>query len=293
MLSVRVPRLSLTIIDHVASAASPPDSEVVVRAPDGRAVGYGWKNGSETLLKVPGIAVYSLKERECEVVATADHLATPTPDDIRETFEKLALPLFLQSAFGFEAFHASAVHVPNAGVVAFCGVSGTGKSTIAYGLAARGFEPWADDAVVLKVAADAIRCVSLPFALTLRTPASAHFGSRAGPPLLGRHSRHDPKTLALGAVVVLRPSTDVRAAQIDTVRAADVLMTLLPHAFCFRPSPNERMRELMSNYLELASRVPVLLARFAPSLARLEGLLDAIERELAVLERRSTHSQTS
>ena len=56
---------------------------------------------------------------------------------IAEAYWHAALPLVLQ-ARGSEVLHASAVLTPG-GVVAFCGTSRSGKSTIAYGLHRRGY----------------------------------------------------------------------------------------------------------------------------------------------------------
>ena len=59
-------------------------------------------------------------------------------------------------AHGDEAIHASAVLLGDA-VVAFCGRSQTGKSTVAYGLHRRGCRVWADDTLVFDASADIAR----------------------------------------------------------------------------------------------------------------------------------------
>src|SRR5829696_203522 len=67
-----------------------------------------------------------------------------------------------------ETLHASAVVAP-AGVVAFCARSATGKSTLAASLHRRGYDLWADDAVVWTPAGSR----SLTFPVTPPSTASA------------------------------------------------------------------------------------------------------------------------
>ncbi len=81
---------------------------------------------------------------------TSSHFPTEaSPDSIEDTYRRGVLPLVLQLR-GHEVLHASAVSTAS-GLLVLCGVSGTGKSTFAYGLSRRGYPLWADDAVVLDI----------------------------------------------------------------------------------------------------------------------------------------------
>src|ERR671935_59558 len=63
---------------------------------------------------------------------------------------------------GREVLHASAV-ITARGVVAFCAVSTTGKSTIAYQFSRRGYGIWADDALAFDGADRGVTALWLPF----------------------------------------------------------------------------------------------------------------------------------
>src|SRR5205823_1705698 len=86
---------------------------------------------------------------------------------VDDLFRTAVVPLALQ-VFGYEVLHASAVRTES-GVSAFCGLSGTGKSTVAYGLSRRGYPLWADDAVVFSAVDEGTtHCFRIPFAFHLR-----------------------------------------------------------------------------------------------------------------------------
>src|SRR5690606_18461649 len=90
-----------------------------------------------------------------------------------DAFTRLIQPLILQ-AQGLPALHGSATTDAD-GAVVFCGLSGHGKSTLAYALARRpGFSQLADDAVVLRPAGPTAFVVApLPFRPRLRPPSAA------------------------------------------------------------------------------------------------------------------------
>ncbi len=105
--------------------------------------------GSGTLrVDLPDLASFSY-ERGAGHVRAIPHRPL-SPGFILDTYHHCVLPLILP-ALGTEVLHASAV-VGARGVAAFCGVSGTGKSTLAVALARRGYAIWADDAVAVDIA---------------------------------------------------------------------------------------------------------------------------------------------
>ena len=96
-------------------------------------------------LRFPGLADFTISGDGREVAAV------PAPDLDDATLEHLqlnqVLPLAL-SAQGIPVFHASGVEMAS-GAVAFLGVSGRGKSTLATHLALRGAPLLTDDGLVL------------------------------------------------------------------------------------------------------------------------------------------------
>lgn len=95
-------------------------------------------------MHLPDVAAFRLG---MEVVAFP--LPSAPPEPASDAFERSVLPMALQ-ALGGEALHASGVLGPS-GLVALCGDSGTGKSTLACALNAYGYLFWADDAVAFEV----------------------------------------------------------------------------------------------------------------------------------------------
>lgn len=215
------------------------------------------------------------------VLAVADE--GRDPEVVRDAYRRSVLPLVLQSR-GLEVLHASAVRAPH-GVVALCAVKETGKSTLAYALSRRGHPLWADDAVVVDTAAEPVAAHQLPFGIRLR-PASAAFFARD----VGAAAVPDDSTGAqpgsnfadgvpLAALYVLvRDEAVVEGAEVRPLSAAAALTSVLAHAYCFSLQDVERKGQMMTQYLDLVSRVPVHEVRYGTGLDRVPAILDAIER---------------
>src|ERR1700752_257607 len=140
---------------------------------DGDAVvAYGYRTHEGFWLELVGVATYGFRPDNREVVAFLDD---GVPESrVVDGFERAALPLILHVK-GQEVLHASGVLMP-AGVVAFCAVAGTGKSTLAYALSRRGYPLWGDDAVPFVVAEEGITTFRLPFRVRLLKESVVHFG---------------------------------------------------------------------------------------------------------------------
>ena len=190
---------------------------------------------------------------------------------LEDLYRRSVLPLALQ-AVGRETLHASAV-IGSAGVLAFCGARGTGKSTVAYGLRRRGFEQHADDALVLTIGDDEITTVSLAFAPRLRPDPAQLFGAAADATPAGGGGAAQ----RLAAIFILRPDVQRDTAPaIDRLSPTDALPAALAHAHCFDTENPASRRRLLQNYLEIAARVRILTVSYRPGLERLELLLDTI-----------------
>jgi hypothetical protein len=249
------------------------------------------RDGGELWLEVPDVAIFHLPV--ASAVLTAIAADSVDSDAVLDAYYGTALPLVLQATRGLEVLHGSAVLVPTQdSVVAFSGLSGSGKSTVAYGLVGRGYSQWADDAVAFRVDdADCVTAVGLPFTVKLREGASAYFDSvGVGGSSEGRAAvveDFESRRVRLGAVFVLQPLDQGRPGEgetkVERLAPPDALRGLLPNAFQdrFQPQAHERRRETLSAYLELVASVPVLSARWPRDFGRLPELLDEIERWLA------------
>jgi hypothetical protein len=253
---------------------------------DGAVDMYGWRDGADFWIDLPGIAQFRFRPSSDSVVPF------PEPDTDRETildqYLGTALPMAMHVLLGYEALHASAV-VSRSGVVAFCGATEVGKSTVAYGLATRGYAQWGDDAVAFSTATNRRpTSLSLPFRTKLRPASAEYFRGEPVAPQPFDLDAHEWREAPVGAVCVLRPLPSNGAEPVvDVVRlaAAQAIREVLPNAYRFRPEASERRRQTIRSYLELVARVPVFSLTYTKKFAVLPKLLDlveeAVEREAA------------
>jgi len=225
---------------------------------------------------VPGVARFGVHGPSDAVEAIP--YASAAAEEIDDVYNDSVLPLVLH-VHGAEVLHASAVHSPQ-GVVAFCAVSGTGKSTIARGLSERGYPLWADDAVAFEVSGPAVNAVSLPFRMRLRPDAASFFArDRVARRIdLGGSDQLD-RSASLAALCVLKrePGLTSGGVAVRTLQASSAFPALLEHAYCFSLLDAERKRRMMERYLVVSARVRILEIRFAAGLEHLPSMLDRIE----------------
>lgn len=268
----------LTLITPPAGAPARPapsesDAGVTVwRDNDGAVAGLGSSNGSEKWIHLPGVGAFRFEAGSSEVVGFP--LASADGALMLDAFNRSVLPLALQ-ALGQEVLHASAV-VMSDRVVALCAVSGTGKSTLACGLARRGYPLWADDAVRFDASSVPIRAAPLPYSLRLR-PASAAYFAAGGD---GGTEGLPPATAAqadLGAILVLERSEPGTEPALSRLTGSEAFTAALTHAYAFDAEDKERSARMVESYLELVDRVPVLRLTFPPGLEGLPQILDLVE----------------
>lgn len=264
----------------------------VWRDVDSRIVAWGYSSGQERWMHWPRLATFRFTAAGSAI--TAFPAPGANPGHIADTCLRSVVPLALQ-ALGREALHASAVLGPS-GVVAFCATSQTGKSTVAFGLARRGFPQWADDAVVVEMADDrrsraehGIEVSPLPFAVRLR-PQTAEFYAageismeRMTPgvpePAMRIMPARTPAPLAVICILERKPAAAFSGAvDIRRLEASESFVGLLAHAYCFDPADPERKASMLRHYLEIAARVPIFHVTVSDDLSRLPAALDAIAR---------------
>ncbi len=242
---------------------------------DSRLIAWGHSEGREHWMHWPGLASFRFAA-DCRDI-TAFPAPGAHPDIIADTFLRTVVPMALQ-ALGREALHASAVLGPR-GIVAFCAASQTGKSTVAYGLARRGYPQWADDAVVVEMTNGTPAVSPLPFVVRLRPESADFYGASQFPTATAPVVPASAPAPLTCVCILERGVSDCRTAvQINRLEASQAFVALLAHAYCFEPAHADRKASMLTHYLELAARVPIFRLSLGDDLARLPAALDTIAR---------------
>src|SRR5262245_38695845 len=271
--------LGLTIHDGDEAEFHEPALKSVRQWEDvtGAVCAIGYVGAGAHWIRWPGTATFRID-------ATGHLHAFPDPHAdaarVRDVCRRLVVPLALQ-ALGYEALHASAVRFAT-GLAGICGDGRTGKSTLAYSLARRGHQQYADDMLVLDVCTDEVRSVQLPFDVRLRPEAAAFWGfqpnrsdSQAVASIDPPHAGAD-SIVPLAALFVLR-RMDRGEPIAERLPAATAWTALLANGYWFESADAEERGRLVRHYLTIAALVPVYELRFAPGLDRLDAVLDCIE----------------
>jgi hypothetical protein len=277
-LGAGAPLLELVPAGTLALVSPDASDAAVVRRCDGRGAvcALEYATAGHHWIHVPAVATFRLGG-DARVTAVAQPGASP--DAVRGTFSRLVVPAALQLS-GLEVLHASAVLTPR-GVVPFCAVSGTGKSTIAYALSRRGgYRLWADDSVYLRLSGRVALAVPMWFRSRLDRSAAAFLG--AGPaasPADSGAPASEPVPVRALCVLERRPGGDiVRSARLGPAAA---FPAVLAHAHDFGLEHPSRKRRLIRGYLGLARATPVYQVLFRGELTDLPAVLDHLEGLLA------------
>ena len=249
----------------------------------GGIVACGFAHGGVRWMYWPYLASFRFDLQDGFITA----ITTPSAplDVVWDTYRRSVLPMALHVA-GFEALHASAI-VSNGNVVAFCAVSETGKSTIAYGLHRRGLPQWSDDAVALRTDSG-VEATPLPFEIRLRDESRTFFGVAIPDPRRfednGPGSQLYSETAPIGAICLLArsPANEARYAAVRRMPPAEAFPLLLEHAHVFDPFDGVRRERMLRAYLDLVGAVPVYEVAFVPGRDRLDGVLDTIIETLGL-----------
>jgi hypothetical protein len=260
------------IVEGGPPPSGPAGREVCVwRDSDGGVFARAWASGTLRRIDWRDLGTFLFEP------PTAIVRAWPAPassaEAIEDTFARVLQPIILQ-AMGLQSLHGSAV-LGRHGVLAFCGVGFSGKSTLAFALGRAGYRQIADDAVVLERQPDGIHVRRLPFAPGLRAASQRHF-DQPHSSTLGE---------AIGSVVPLRgifiltqdedAGEPLPPARIPPVRAFSALLT---HARCFDESDPVHIRRMVDDYLAVAEYVPVYSLCYPPRFLQLPALVDLVTR---------------
>ena len=275
-------RLTITAADDIecpGPKGADPEAQVW-HSTDGSGWAYGYSVDGFCWMCLPGWVSFRFRPHTDEVLAVAR--TSLKQDFIHDTYRRQALPMILQVR-GHEVLHASAVAMPQ-GVVALCGESQVGKSTLAYGLHRRGYRLCADDTIGFQTSGQRIQAVPLPFSIRLRPEAATFFDyERAAASFPPDHSNVPfggddlPAFAAVGVLTRVDDPPGGRSVEVRRLTSARTLAAVLPHAYCFSLHDGERKRHMMEQYLQMCARLPVFSIRFQPGLKNLPAVVDAIE----------------
>lgn len=268
-------------IERAGAIARPSASQLgsqveVWRDNEGVVCAVGEKVGEDCWMHLPDLASFRFSSTTGEVTAIAEAVEENL---IHDAYHRRVLPMALQVR-GREVLHASAVRTTS-GVTVFCGVSGSGKSTIAYGLDRRLCHVWADDMVTFETATGGPITVPLPFKIRLREHTADGLAIRTMKP---RSLRTDGDTDRLqqseriAAVCILRKCEELTQPLIvRRFSFTRAFSAVLPHAYFFTFNDAVRKRAMIQNYLELVAAVPVFEISFRAQAEELPALLDVLE----------------
>jgi len=220
----------------------------------------------------------------------------PTPgveeQEIRIALLGMVLAAALQQR-GFLALHASAVAM-NGDAVAFLGSKGSGKSTMAAALYARGHGLVADDLVVLDVSGTGRPIVHPGFPQLKLFPKAAAASLGDDPEALPRltpgyekRARRAPDRFSLRPVPLKRMYMLGKgsAPEIAPMQVHEVIATLIGQSYVARVFKQTLKGEAASSHFRqcanLANRVPLHSLKRPASLAALPEIAHMVEEDLA------------
>lgn len=247
------------------------------------------REGDGYRLHFPGLADFHVDREGREVVGEGGP-ATPVRT-LRHLFLDHVLPRVL-SLRGRPALHATAVLLP-AGVCAFAGPAGAGKSTLAASFLAAGYPLVADDCLALDDGGRILAAPAYP-GVRLWGDALARLGGpgEAGAPVAhyaskrrwarGAWRRTFPRAARpLARVYVLvRSGGPAARPRVERLPAPEALMALVGHSFRLDVLDRDRLSEEFRALARVAAEVPVSRLHVPEGLDRLPAVRQAVLADL-------------
>jgi hypothetical protein len=218
------------------------------------------------------------------IVAHAAHSLPPAT--LRHLLLDQVLPLTL-GRMGRTAIHASAVHVPGLGVVAFAGRAGCGKSALAAALAREGCAVMSDDCLVIAVRPDGVWAVPSYPGVRLWPDVASRLGYR-GPPVAHYSDKlrvRSSRTLSAERPARLRalfllspPSSEVRTVAVSARTPLEGFIGLTRSAYLLDFKDPAALTWLFNQLGALSERVPMAGLRLAKDRLRLRELAREVRK---------------
>lgn len=194
------------------------------------------------------------------------------------------LPMVFQIC-GTQVLHASALyHRDTNRVIAFCGDSGSGKSTFGFGFSKQNnWNQISDDSLAFRVENGLILLVNIPNQIRLRPESANYFGEK--PFDYSDCSSWDGITLSLDTVIFLKPllqhsMKNNDSFKIDPIDKADTYKLLLKQAFALTTKLPEHNKSLIEDYLKLSNHVEAYQLSYVPGFQNLDIILNALENKI-------------
>ena len=209
--------------------------------------------------------------------------ARPAPrvesEVVRDTFDRMVLPMLL-SHRGICTLHASAVR-DEAGVLAFCGDSGVGKSTLALAMTARGATHFADDALAVTGDGDGALAHRWPHRLKTRDEIiEAIVRERAAATVAD-----GPARAPLRALYVLERMADgAERHELARLTGAAAMTAVVAHAHWLSLGAARDRRRFTDAWLPVLGRVPLFSLQIVPRRELLPALVAAVDASVEGLE---------
>jgi hypothetical protein len=213
-------------------------------------------------------------------------------ETMRHLLLNQVIPIVL-SHLGKLVLHASACRTPQ-GVMAFMGMTGMGKSTLAASFGLKGFAVLSDDCLLVQAHGDQV--TSIPSYGGLRLwPESISALFEEEPELQPMAHYTDKKrvlfdqavgvaSLSLKAVYVLaQPENEAKEVIITRLSPSKALLEIVKHTFQLDVTDHEKLGQAFKRYEWLAKSVPFFTLTYARDHAVLPSVNAAILKHLEVL----------
>lgn len=261
------------------------------RDEDGTVIAYGFSQQNELRLHFPHVANYHYSYGSGFVRAAPS--GNVSPDTIRDIYYRSVVPLLLQASGGV-VLHASSIAVAGK-VVGFCGLSGVGKSTLAFALShlIDGAEHWGDDALSMSINGSTVDTFRLPCPVRLKDASFSYFlgeGYRLPDTysqFLSDNYVHEQRPGHLSCLFILNPGTTVSPDEPPSVlqmKPGEAFAQLLTHAYCFDPHDREKRQAMLLAFMEILSRIDVYRLDFRHDFAQINILTDTVRQTLCSSE---------
>jgi hypothetical protein len=261
---------------HDASEGA-DDRQVVIGDPEGAPLVFGWRTGQDHWLALPGVARFRLRPDSRVVTAHPEQGAGPA--NVIDAYHGSVLPIAVQIVLGGQSLHASAVATHDGRIVAFCGDSHAGKTTMAVSLSRLGYPLWADDTVAFEAGPHGLTALRLPFEANLREQSAAYFDSVHEGAMVRTNGHlaewvHAPLA---GFCVIERLEELPETCLVERLSPREALIGLLAKSFRFKPQSPEEKRRMMQDYLEAVAQVPVFRLRYRAGFDALPTVIAGVE----------------
>ena len=254
-----------------------------VLPPDSRVCQLIGRAGNCQVVRFPGTAIFGIDSRRRRILCQADRDATLSISAVAHLLVAQVMPLVLSASR--LCLHGSAVQ-GRGGAVAFVGVSGRGKSTVAAALATCGWRLVADDCLVLKTVSERTRVT--PFQAGVRLwPDAANAVSKGRLDASSKvrfaidQLQLEParSSSTLRRLYLLDPRSSGGAVRSTPVRGPAAVIALLQAASQIDSDRPAVRREVFERLTSVVRGVDIRRLTYPQKLSALPGVIDIVRAD--------------